>query len=159
MFIRHVITMLLMLLSGAVLASSPAVQWTVEANIKPTYQQGDADEITITLRAVDPSGQFREGVAFLNVVENSRERNWPQAAHKIFAWANEDSRIFQLPLSREAWQEGQHTTLSFRLKRNARPGDYVLVLRLFNGPNTNPHTVQTTDLLGHADFRFSITPR
>ncbi|MEX2542434.1 MAG: hypothetical protein WD314_11525 [Trueperaceae bacterium] len=117
---------------------------------------GDSGIVHLNFRLDDPGLRFDRGVLFLNIVENSRERNYPQAAHRVFSGASEEPAIFRRVFDASELSEGLETVLRFQTRGRAPPGEYVLVVQLFGGDQTDPHRVRAEDKLGHASFPFRI---
>ena len=88
----------------------------VTADLQPSYQQGQADNLELTIVLNDPDEIVGEGVLFLNSVERDAAKKFPQAAHKIFATAAESPSIFRIPYQGAALRAGFTTTLTFRLR-------------------------------------------
>ncbi len=137
-------------------AEAPPVVAEIRADVQTNYQPGDRGEITVHLVYDDPSLPLEAGVVFLNVVERDPERTWPQAAHKVFASAHETPRVFRLVQDAAALKAGVGATLSFRLRDNARPGPYSLVVQLYRGVTTDPNRVRAEDRLLMKGFDFEI---
>jgi hypothetical protein len=151
----------LYLVSVLALTSLPlawAQQLEATANLAPYYRPGDEIEIALTFRLVSEE-VVPVAVAFLNVVERDTARGYPQMAHRIFRSAESQNQVFQLAKPGEVWQRGVETALRARLRDDAPPGEYALVVQLFRGSNTNPHRVRSEDRLGIRAFNFSVIPR
>ncbi len=128
------------------------------ANLALYYRPGDEIEIALAFRLVGEEA-VPVAVAFLNVVERDSARGYPQAAHRLFRSAESQNRVFQVAKSGEVWQLGVETILRARLRDDAPPGEYALVVQLFRGSNTNPHRVRSEDRLGIQAFNVTIVPR
>lgn len=129
----------------------------IHAELNASYRPGEAGEVAISFAFAAP--ELERGVLFLNVVERDAARTYPQAAHLIFASASETPGIFRRVYSAEQLAAGLATTLSFRLRDNAKPGDYALVLQLYQGSVSHPNRVRPEDRLVLKSFNFSIEPR
>lgn len=125
------------------------------ANLAPYYRPGDEIEVTLSLRLVTPE-VVTLAVAFLNVVERDAARRFPQAAHKLFYSAESQEPLFQIAKPGEVWQRGVETVVRARLRADAPPGEYALVIQLFRGSNTNPHRVRVEDRVGLQAFNVTI---
>lgn len=130
-------------------------KFDIAASMASVYQEGQSDQVSISVKLLDAEVNFTEAVVFLNVVENAPP--YPQAAHKIFANANEVPKIFQIVYSVDALREGVSTSLDFSLKDNAKPGNYSLVIQVFAGANTDPHSVTPETRVALRGFGFEIT--
>lgn len=139
-------------------AEAPLVA-QVEAGLEASYRPGEHGEIAIRLVYDDPASGLTEGVAFLNVVERDPAHDWPQAAHKIFASASETPKVFRVVQSLEQLRAGLGTTLSFRLRDDAEPGEYALVVQLYRGSNTDPNRVRVEDRVLLKGFDFQIVAK
>ena len=129
----------------------------VMANVSSVYRQGEAGSIDFSLVLNDPEATVSEGVLFLNIVERDAARNWPQAAHLIFASAQERESVFRVPFSGETLRAGLKTSLEFKLRDRAKPGDYALVIQLYRGNETDPGRVRVADRIAMQSFDFSVT--
>jgi len=127
-------------------------------DLAPYYRPGDEIEITLIFCLVSEE-VVPIAVAFLNVVERDTARGYPQAAHRLFRSAESQNQVFQVAKPGEVWQRGVETAVRVRLRPDAPPGDYALVIQLFRGSNTDPHRVRVEDRLGIQAFNFSIMPR
>lgn len=145
---------LLALLLAPVLAEAPEAASEVRADLAASYRQGEAGVVRIEVRYPAPAAF--EGVLFLNVVERDPARNWPQAAHRIFAAAAESPQVFRVVQGAQALAEGLSTTLEFRLRANAPPGPYALVIQLYRGRQTNPNRVRVEDRVLLKGFDFEV---
>jgi len=151
----------LYLVAALALLSLPlawAQQLEATANLAPYYRPGDEIEIALAFRLVGAE-VVPVAVAFLNVVERDAARRFPQAAHKLFSSAESQNQVFQVAKPGEVWQRGVETILRARLRFDAPPGDYAIVIQLFRGSNTNPHRVRVEDRLGLQAFNVTIIPR
>ena len=147
-------TAVLLCLSGLVFTQD-LPKFEIAASMASSYQQGQADDVSISLKLTDAEVNFTEAVVFLNVVENAPP--YPQAAHRIFASASETPKVFQTVYSADSLREGISTSLSFGLKDNAKPGSYSLVIQVFAGANTDPHGVKPDTRVAMRSFAFEIT--
>ena len=127
----------------------------VITTLEQSYRQGQEGAITFIISAETLDTAF-EGVLFLNVVELDEARNWPQAAHKIFAAAKEAPTVFRVVRSGAELKGGLETELQFRLRERAKPGDYALVIQLYQGSVTDPNRVRGTDRIAMRGFNFRI---
>ncbi len=137
-------------------AQTPPLTLLVTTNVQATYHQGETADIDFVITLNDAAETVDEGVLFLNVVERDVARGWPQAAHLIFATAQEKERVFRVPFSGQVLRGGLSTSLSFRLRDRAEPGDYALVVQLFRGAETNPNRVRVADRIALRGFDFSV---
>ena len=137
-------------------AQSPRVTLNVTANVQATYRQGETADIDFVITLSDAAETVDEGVLFLNVVERDAARGWPQAAHLVFATAQEKESVFRVPYSGRALREGVSMGLSFKLREQAKPGDYALVIQLYRGRETNPNRVRVADRIALRGFDFSV---
>ena len=152
--LRHVLALwTLFVFSTNALSQAPALE--VTTTLASSYSQGAEDAVTITVKLDEVAG-FEQGVLFLNIVERDPAQNYPQAAHKLFASANEEPGIFREVVSRQALRDGLQTTLSFSLRDRAEPGDYSLVVQLFEGETTNPGRVRVENRVGLRVFDFAV---
>lgn len=142
----------------AIVSLAWAQQLEVRADLAAHYYPGDEIVIPLTIRFVggEPSAM---AVAFLNIVERDAARGYPQAAHRLLAGAETERQIFRVPLPGDVWQAGLNTVLRARLRADAPPGEYALVVQLFRGTNTDPHRVRVGDRLGLKAFNVTIRPR
>lgn len=143
------------LLFGLVTAQD-APKLRVEAALEPVYLQGQGDEVELRIVLNDPAETLKEGVLFLNVVERDAARGWPQAAHKIFTSAEETPAVFRQPYTGTALRTGVTTSLAFELRAKAKPGDYALVVQLYEGSVTDPNRVSANNRVALKAFHFSI---
>lgn len=156
MIVRLVTSLLLCFFSAAVFAQNqPKLE--ISASMAAVYQQGQSDEVKISVKLLDPEVSFSTAVVFLNVVEDAP--GYPQAAHKIFVSANEAPKVFQVVHLAEALRQGVGTNLVFALKDAAKPGNYSLVIQVFADANTDPHKVNINNRIALKGFNFQITPR
>jgi hypothetical protein len=128
----------------------------VTGEVPREFSAGDSGEIHLSFLLDDPTGQIERGVLFLNIVVNSAERGWPQAGHLVFSGASERPALFRRTLEATELQAGVETVLEFTTRGRAPPGDYVLVLQLFEGNQTDPHRVRVEDRIGQVGFPFRI---
>ena len=135
---------------------SPQAVLNVTANIQPEYRQGEEGSIDFVITLNDPGETVSEGVLFLNIVERDAARNWPQAAHLIFASASEAESVFKVPYSGQALRVGVGTRLNFKLRDRAKTSDYALVIQIFQGAETNPNRVRVADRIALQSFDFSV---
>jgi len=159
MFKVMLFRMIACLLPLLLVAAAFAQELQVSSTMATEYQQGESASVTFTITLDDPDGVIDQGVLFLNVVENSPEKNYPQAAHLIFAAVAEEPPLFRRVLSGVELQAGQSTTLNFRLRDGARTGRYVAVVQLFRGPDTSPWRVRAENRVGLVGFSFTLLPR
>lgn len=146
---------LLALLVAPARALEPGAAGEVRADLAASYRQGEAGAVHISVRYQAP--EAFEGVLFLNVVERDPARTYPQAAHRIFADAAESPKVFRVVQDAPALAEGLSTTLRFRLRANAPPGPYALVVQLYRGRQTNPNRVRVEDRVLLQGFNFEVT--
>ena len=141
-----------LLLSASVLAQAPL---EVTTTLASSYPQGAEDAVTITVKLDDPVG-LEQGVLFLNIVERDPARTYPQAGHKLLTSGGETPKIFRKVYAADVLQKGLRTTLEFRVRSDAEPGDYSLVVQLFEGETTNPGRVRLENRVGLAAFDFTV---
>lgn len=137
-------------------AQSPQAVLNITANVQAVYRQGETGSIDFVITLNDDAATVGEGVLFLNIVERDAARNWPQAAHLIFATAREEKSVFRIVYSGEKLRDGLATSLSFKLRDRAKPGDYALVIQLYRGAETNPNRVRVADRVAMQGFDFSV---
>jgi hypothetical protein len=141
---------------GNAWADAPLPTAAIQADVGASYAPGAVGEVPITLQFDDAVALPESGVVFLNVVEDDAARDWPQAAHRIFASASEDPPVFRRVLSAEALRAGLATTVRFRLRATAPPGRYHLVIQVYRGPVTDPGRVRAEDRVFMRGFAFDI---
>jgi hypothetical protein len=149
----------LLLLLGCALAGSPAAaqQVSIEASgLQSAYLPGESGEISFFLQLHDDAGEITEGVWFLNIVKPSGGGNVKQVAHLLFASAQEDPVAFRRVFSGGELQEGVAAGLSFHFRSRIEPGDYDMVLQLFEGSNTDPGRVAGQRRLAIKSFPFRV---
>jgi hypothetical protein len=144
--------LLLALLSWG--SAQDAPKFSVTSSLQSSYVQGAADAVSIFVKLNEATNALEQGVIFLNVVEATP--SYPQAAHKIFASASEEPKIFQVVYSADSLLQGLGTTLSFQLKADAKPATYSLVIQVFNDGNTDPHRVKAENRVAIKSFSFEI---
>jgi hypothetical protein len=144
------------MLWGNARADAPLRTAAIQADLGASYAPGAVGEVPIALHFDDVAALPVSGVVFLNVVEDDPARDWPQAAHRIFASASEDPPVFRQVLSAEALRAGLTTTVRFRLRANAPPGRYHLVIQVYRGPVTDPGRVRAEDRVFMRGFAFDI---
>lgn len=149
-------TMLATLLVGVLVGTAPAQDFAIGAEVAPTYRQGDSGQASFNV-TLDDAGQVDAAVIYLNVVRLAADGSTPQAAHLIFDDASVEGDIFQRVLSGEELAGGLGATLRFRLREDARPDRYAVVIQVFQGHNTNPHRVRLENRLAIGTFDFELT--
>ncbi|MCA9835350.1 MAG: hypothetical protein KC422_00480 [Trueperaceae bacterium] len=150
---RQFFSLMACLFLAAALGQTPA-KFQVAASVAPSYKQGDAGQMNISLKLLSEEVSFTEAVVFLNIVEDAP--NYPQAAHKIFANASETPKIFQVLYTADDLRQGLATSLGFEFKDSAKPGKYILVIQTFAGATTDPHNVKFENRVGISSFPFEI---
>ena len=133
-------------------------QLATSASLSSSYQRGESDTISLNVRMDDPDNSLREGVIFLNIVENNPAKNYPQAMHLVFdnSRGTAQPNIFNTVFSGDALRAGLSTQLSFRIRDDAPPDNYLLAIQVFRGNNTNPNRVKISDRLGLDLYHFTI---
>jgi hypothetical protein len=120
---------------------------TVPRDPKPTYQAGDMLEGTFTIKAIDPDETIDVVVIFLNLVtacQTGEACNPVQAGGDLFASEDDitiSNDIFQKVITGEELRAGLETTFSGKLKSDAKPDEYSMILQVFECRNTDPNTV------------------
>lgn len=155
---RWLITLVLAIALAGTMPLAWAQRLEGTANLAPYYRPGDEIEVTLTFRLVGEE-VVPMAVAFLNVVERDTARGYPQMAHRLFGSAESQNQVFQVAKPGEVWQRGVETVLRARLRANAPPGEYAIVIQLFRGSETNPHRVLSENRLGIQAFNVTIIPR
>lgn len=135
-------------------ADAPRLQ--IESNIPPTFQAGTEHELHVRIQLHDPTGSVETAVLFLNVVEIDEEGTFPQAMHKVFASADVNESVFRTPLTGERLREGVEASVRVRLRAQAPPGEYAIVIQLFGGDQTDPHDVRVEDRVAMKSFEFTV---
>lgn len=130
----------------------------VTSNVADRYVQGTEYDLSVRLSLVDPNGRVEQGVLFLNVVEVNEEGTHPQAMHRVFASAETSDTAFRMPLDGATLRQGIEATVHVRLRDDAPPGTYAMVIQLFEGAQTDPHAVQVEKRLAMHSFQFEVVP-
>lgn len=147
------------LLAVLLLGVGAAQSLLFSGDLEPTYPPGAVASAAFEVQLLDRELVTDGAVLFLNVVEPIGGGDVRQVGHLLFASASESPGTFHRVLSADELAAGIRTVLDFELRRDARPGDYVVVLQLFHGRNTNPHRVRVEDRLAMKAFPFTIAER
>jgi hypothetical protein len=138
---------------GPARAHEVAVEVT---GLRAQYQPGESGQVGFFLQLLDPEVSALPGVWFLNIVKPLQDGSVRQVAHLLFSSAHEDPEAFRQVFSAAELQAGVAAGLSFTFRGNAAPGDYDMVLQLFEGDNVNPNTVGAQRRIALQSFRFSV---
>lgn len=138
-------------------AATATTRLAIEAStIVERYCAGTEHDLWVSLVLEDPRETVAEGVLFLNVVENNPERDYPQAAHRLFSNASGTPQIFGKVFSGAALRGGRETTVSVVFRGDAPPGDYAIVFQAFAGRETDPNRVDVAKRVGLAAVPFTV---
>lgn len=144
----------LLFAAAGALAQSPVD--IMVADLPEQLAQGSDASVSISLQLTDESAVDSEGVWFLNVVEPLGGGEVRQVSHLLFSAASENPGVFRRNFSTAELARGLEAVIEFRLRGGARPGDYLLALQLYSGPDTNPDRVSADNRLAMEFFPFSV---
>jgi hypothetical protein len=128
---------------------APKVEFTstISQDPKPVFQGGDSIEGSFTIKAIDPDETIGVAVIFLNLVtacQKGEPCNPVQSGGDLFASEDDvkiTNDIFQKVLTGDQLRAGLETSFSGKLKKDAKPNEYSMILQVFECRNTDPVTV------------------
>ena len=142
------------LLAG--LTGARAAEFTAE--LVPDMVPGQESVARFTLQLNDEHAAVAQAVWFLNIVQALEDGEVRQVGHLLFDRARESGDGFRRVLSGEQLRAGVSAEVAFRVSGSAPPGEYLIVLQLFEGTTTNPNRVRTADRIAIGDWPFTVLP-
>jgi hypothetical protein len=138
-------------------AKPPGFEATTDLPAGMTFEPAALGKTSFHLRLLDPDKVVEHSVIFVTVNRQLGGGQYePHVGLHIFKSISVEPDVFRKVLLGSDLRAGISVSFDFRLRSDAQAGRYTINFQLFNGPDTNPNTVQIQNRIGTANFVFGI---